>query len=91
MSKMIKCDNCGNTIDFSKRQTLERIEVDGIGFTVNIEVLNKYQIHQIRRPASSGVPYWPRGPTPLNKDDNLDLCPNCFAKVITALKAHLNR
>jgi len=36
MSKMIKCDVCGKTIDFSKRQTLERIELNGIGLTVNI-------------------------------------------------------
>lgn len=86
MSKMIKCDACGKVIDFSKKQAQENVQVDGVGFVVHIEVLNRYEI-----PKPSGR--YPLGPIPMpiTKDDNLDLCPECFAKVITALKARLNR
>lgn len=83
MSKMIKCDACGKVIDFSKKQARENVEVDEVGFVVHIEVLNRYKIPE------SSVRYPALMPMPVTKDDNLDLCPECFAKVITALRARL--
>lgn len=85
MSKIIKCDACGKVIDFSKTQALEHIEVNGVEFAVQIEVLNGYKV-----PKPSGRYPLPTMGMPATRDDNLDLCPECFSKIITALKAKLN-
>lgn len=89
MSKIIKCDACGKVIDFSKTQALEHIEVNGVEFAVQIEVLNRYECPK-PSPRIGRNPYPVAIPMPITKDDNFDLCPECFSKIITALKAKLN-
>lgn len=87
MSIKRECDLCGKDIkNYSLRETHRHVEVEGIEFGIKIEVENHYKIPK-PEPKSTHMPSLPRGiPTSIGREENLDLCRECFNKVITALK-----